>query len=48
MLTQAELDKGKASIDGAVAGRVKVSGDGAPCPGVLEEAKLSFAPTRAM
>jgi len=39
-LSPAELAAGRESIEGALVGRIKVSGDGAPCPGKLERAEL--------
>jgi hypothetical protein len=39
-LTQAEVEGSRDAIEGAVAGRIKVKGDGAACPGTLEGAEL--------
>jgi hypothetical protein len=40
-LTEAEVDAARDSIQGAVVGRVKVLGDGAPCAGTLQRAELT-------
>ena len=40
-LTKAEVDAARDSIQGAVVGRIKVLGDGAPCAGTLERAELT-------
>lgn len=40
-LTKAELDASNDAIQGAIVGRVKVTGDGAPCDGKLERAELA-------
>jgi len=40
-LTQAEVEGSRDAIEGAVVGRIKVTGDGAACPGTLEAAELT-------
>lgn len=40
-LSQAEIDAGRDSIEGAIVGRIKVSGGGAACPGELSGAALA-------
>jgi hypothetical protein len=40
-LTQAEIDAGRDSIQGATVGRIKVTGDGAPCAGTLAGVELT-------
>jgi hypothetical protein len=40
-LTPAELSAGRASIEGALVGRLRVKGDGAPCPGTIDRADLA-------
>jgi hypothetical protein len=40
-LTPAEVDASRGAIDGAIVGRIKVTGDGAACPGALEGAELT-------
>jgi hypothetical protein len=39
-VTREELDRGRESIQGAIVGRIRVKGDGAPCPGSLAGAEL--------
>ncbi|MFT3773339.1 MAG: HupE/UreJ family protein [Minicystis sp.] len=40
-LTQAELDAGRDSIQGAIVGRIKVTGDGLACTGKLDRVELA-------
>jgi HupE / UreJ protein len=40
-LTRAELAAARGAIEGALIGRIKVKGDGAPCPGAIESADLA-------
>jgi hypothetical protein len=40
-LTAAEVDGSREAIEGAIVGRIKVTGDGAACPGKLEGASLT-------
>jgi hypothetical protein len=42
-LTAAEIEAGRDSIQGAVVGRIKVMGDGAPCAGKLDRVELAEA-----
>jgi hypothetical protein len=41
VLTNGEIDAARGAIEGALVGRVKVQGDGAPCPGTLTAAGLA-------
>jgi hypothetical protein len=41
LLTDRELAAGRDSIEGALVGRIKVTGDGAPCAGKLDRASLT-------
>jgi hypothetical protein len=40
-LTPAELSTGRTSIEGALVGRLRVKGDGAPCPGTIDRVDLA-------
>lgn len=40
VVTQAELDAGRDALQGALVGRMAVSGDGAACPGALDRVEL--------
>jgi hydrogenase/urease accessory protein HupE len=40
-LTAAEIAESRDAINGALVGRIKVRGDGAACPGALDDAKLA-------
>jgi hydrogenase/urease accessory protein HupE len=40
-LTAAEIEQDRDAFAGAVVGRIKVRGDGAACPGALDEARLA-------
>ncbi len=40
-LTEAELAAGRDSIEGALVDRIRVEGDGVPCPGTLERVDLA-------
>lgn len=40
-LTQPEVDAARDALQGALVGRIKVTGDGATCPGTLDRAELA-------
>jgi hypothetical protein len=40
-LTAGEIVAARGSIEGALVGRIRVTGDGAPCPGALERVELT-------
>jgi len=40
-LTAAEIERDRDAFAGAIVGRIKVRGDGAACPGALDEARLA-------
>jgi hypothetical protein len=40
-LTEAELAASRDAVEGALVGRIRVQGDGAPCPGTLDRVELA-------
>jgi hypothetical protein len=41
VLTEAELAASRDAVEGALVGRIRVQGDGAPCPGTLDRVELA-------